>query len=48
MVYGEKVIIEFINRTLHAISRNTGKPAWKYKTESQIAGSANSWSTGKR
>ena len=48
LVSGDKVIIGFNDGTLHAVNKATGKPSWKYKTDSQIAGSANSWSTGKR
>ena len=48
MVSGNLVIIGFNDGTLHAINKATGKPVWKYKTDSQIAGSANAWSTGKR
>jgi outer membrane protein assembly factor BamB len=48
MVYGDRIIIGFNDGTLHAIDKKTGKLAWKYKTDNQIVGSANSWSTGKK
>ena len=48
MVYGDMVIIGYNDGTLHAIDKKTGKLVWKYKTDGQIVGSANSWSTGKK
>jgi outer membrane protein assembly factor BamB len=48
LVYGNMVIIGFNDGSLRAIDKTTGKLVWRYKTDSQIAGSANSWSTGKR
>ena len=48
MVYGDKVIIGLSDGTLHAVYKTSGKLAWRYKTDGQIAGSANAWSTSKR
>ncbi|HPA86646.1 MAG TPA: PQQ-binding-like beta-propeller repeat protein [Bacteroidales bacterium] len=48
LVYGDNVIVGLNDGTLHAVNKTTGKAVWKYRTEGQIAGSANAWSTGKR
>ena len=48
LIFGNMVIIGLNDGTLHSIDKTKGKLVWRYKTESQIAGSANSWSTAKR
>ena len=48
LVYGKNVIIGGSDGILRAIDKMTGKLTWEYKTENQIAGSANYWTNGKK
>ena len=48
MVADDKVIVGSSDGILHAINKSTGKQTWIYKTDNQIAGSANSWRSGTR
>jgi outer membrane protein assembly factor BamB len=47
LVYGNSVITGYSDGTLHAVDKGTGRLMWKYRTDNQIVGSANYWSTGK-
>ena len=46
MLSGDKVIYSTSEGALKAADRKTGRNLWTYKTENQIAGSANLWSAG--
>ena len=48
MVSGDKVIFSTSEGTLMAANKKSGKILWSYKTDAQIAGSANLWSSGSK
>ena len=48
LVYTDKVIIGASDGNLRAIDKNSGKITWIYHSDSQIAGSANTWISGKK
>ena len=48
MVYGNKVIFGSADGLLKAVDKYSGKLIWSYKTDNQIAGSANVWLSGNK
>jgi outer membrane protein assembly factor BamB len=48
LAWSGKIFIGTDNGLFIALDKNNGKPAWSYKTDSQIAGSANYWVAGKQ
>ncbi len=48
MVFGNEVIAGSFDGLLRAFNKTSGKALWRYKTDNQIAGSANAWISGQR
>ena len=48
LISGNKVIFGSSDGVLRAVDKTSGRLLWSYKTENQIAGSANLWESGNK